>query len=159
MSQVVLVILGKRFNYTQRLVPLFIAAGIIIFAIPFLCLLSSPTNFVLVLLILLIFGAVSGFIQGTVYSMAAGVSLSYMGIVFLGNGVCGIFCNALRAITLLSFPTNDPDTKNKNIFLSALVFFLVATVWMFLCCFLQIILSKNVFYIYYLDWQKNPKYL
>jgi len=75
MSQVVLVILGKRFNYTQRLVPLFIAAGIIIFAIPFLCLLSSPTNFVLVLLILLIFGAVSGSIQGTVYSMAAGVSL------------------------------------------------------------------------------------
>jgi len=61
-------------------------------------------------------------------------------------------------VTLLSLPTDDPQTAAKNQFLSALIFFLVAAVFMFVCCVFQTILYKNAFYIYYLDWFKNPKY-
>jgi len=41
--------------------------------------------------------------------------------------------------------------------MSALVFYLVAAAIMFVNCVLLLILYKNSFYIYYLDWSKNPK--
>lgn len=65
----------------------------------------------------------------------------------------------MRAITLLSFPINDPETAAENEFLAALVFFLVAACIMFLNAIFQVILSKNDFAIYYLDWYNNLKFL
>jgi hypothetical protein len=86
--------------------------------IPFACKLSSPINFWVVFGILLVLGAFSGIIQGTVYAMAAGVPSKYMATLFLGSGVSGIFCNILRAITLLCFPVkNSKDPKDENHFL------------------------------------------
>ena len=70
--------------------------------------------------------------------MAAGVPPKYMGSVMFGSGVCAIFCNILRAVTLLAFPTNDPATKSKNEWLSALVFFFVAATIMLLNAMIQL---------------------
>lgn len=58
--QVLLVIYGPRFSYTQRLIPGFIGCGIIMLIIPFACKLPNPTNFWVVFGILLVFGIFSG---------------------------------------------------------------------------------------------------
>jgi hypothetical protein len=49
--------------------------------------------------------------------MAAGVPPRYMAVVFFGSGMSGIFCNLLRAITLISFPVRNPKTDVENDFL------------------------------------------
>jgi len=61
-SQILLVIYGPRFSYTQRLMPGLFGSALIMIVIPFACLLSSPANFWVVFLLLLIFGALSGII-------------------------------------------------------------------------------------------------
>jgi hypothetical protein len=85
--------------------------------------------------------------------MAGGLPSKYIAIVFLGNGVAGIFCNILRAITLVTFPVTEGDPKAEtNGFDSALCFYI-----MILCSVLQVMLARNKFAIYYLDWTKNPR--
>ena len=89
--------------------------------------------------------------------MAGGIPPSYMAVVFLGSGICGLFCNLLRGITLLCFPTTEGNDVERNQFLSAMVFFSVAAAIMVLNTIFQIILSRNKFAVYYLDWLKNPE--
>jgi hypothetical protein len=62
MFQILLVMYGPRFSYTQRLISGFLICGIIMLAIPFACKLPNPTNFWVVFAILLIFGAFSGIV-------------------------------------------------------------------------------------------------
>lgn len=89
--------------------------------------------------------------------MAGGIPPSYMAVVFFGSGICGIFMNVLRGITLLAFPVSEGYDVKRNQFLSAVVFFTVAAAIMILNATFQVILSRNKFAIYYLDWLKNPE--
>jgi hypothetical protein len=127
--------------------------------LPFAAKLPLGINFWVVFGILLVFGIFSGIVQGTVFTMAGGIPPSYMGMVFFGSGICAIFCNVLRAITLLAFPVDDPAKAERNNFLSAIVFFSVSALIMLLNAVFQIILSKNDFAVYYLDWCKNPQFI
>jgi len=82
-----------------------------------------------------------------------------MGAVFFGNGLSGIACNLLRAITLLAFPVDldDPTTFINN-FYGACTFLTIGAIMLGSCIMVQLfILRKNKFYIYYLDWVAAEK--
>lgn len=86
--------------------------------------------------------------------MAANMPFKYMGAVMFGNGLAAIFCNVLRAITLIAFPY-DPEVPSTyhNSYVGAVVFCSINAGMMLSCVFVQLfVLKDNAFYIYYLDW-------
>jgi len=158
-AQVVNVILGKRVDYSQKLIPCFIGSAVIMIALPFLTILPDGANFWAVFFALFIFGYMSGTIQGTIFTMAGAMPFRYIAMVMFGNGICALGCNAIRGITLLVFPVvSGAADAEKNEFLAALTFYIVAAVIMLACAVLQVFIAKNDFAVYYLDWNKNPRY-
>ena len=80
--------------------------------------------------ILFIFGIITGICQASVFSMAGVLPFEFMGAVMLGQGIAGIIANVLRALSLIIFPV----TKNENnLYIGALVYFLVGAVLMIIC--------------------------
>ena len=67
--------------------------------------------------------------------MAARMPFKYMGAVMVGNAIAGIGSNILRAITIVSFPTDDGE---NNEFYGALTFFFVSNVIILLCAIAQL---------------------
>jgi hypothetical protein len=69
--------------------------------------------------------------------MAGSFPFKYIAVVFLGNGLAGVGCNILRAITLVVFPV-DQDAPNAEIngFDSALCFYAVGATFMVACALL-----------------------
>lgn len=45
--------------------------------------------------------------------MSAMLEFKYIGAVMFGNGLSAIFCNVLRAITLVAFPY-DPNDESTS---------------------------------------------
>ena len=76
--------------------------------------------------ILVIFGAMGGIVQGSVFGLAGMLPFKYMGAVMFGNGLSGITLNVLRAITLAAFPPGGEDSNND--FLGSLVYFILAAI-------------------------------
>lgn len=153
-SQVWILTTGDMFTYNGRLVSGFTGVAVILFALPGLTLLPSPLNYWVIFGILILYGAFSGVAQGSVYTMAANLPFKYMGAVMFGNGLSGIACNVLRAITLAAFPVdpNDPDT-DSNSFYGAVVFLWIGTLMVVGCVVMQACyLRTNPYYVYYLDW-------
>ena len=103
-SQVYIMTTGDLFTYNGRLVTGFGVAAVIVTIIPYLVQLPLGLNYWITFIVLFIFGAFAGIAQGTVFTMAANLPFKYMGAVMLGNGICGIAANLLRAITLAAFP-------------------------------------------------------
>ena len=153
-AQCYLVISGRKFTHTKRVVSGFGGCSVVLLLLPIAVTLSTSINFYMTFLLLVIFGAFSGTAQGSVFSMAAGLPFKYMGAVMFGSGICGVSTNALRAITLIAFPIvpGAADEKRNN-FLSAAVFLSIAALVMVAIVVLQIVfVKKNPFYVYYLDW-------
>lgn len=126
---------------------------------PFVACLPLGLNYWLCFTLCFPFGAFSGIAQGSLFTMAANMPFKYMGAVMFGNGLAAIFCNSVRAITLIAFPYDpeDPATEH-NLYEGAVVFCCINAAMMFSCVFLQLfVLKDNAFYIYYLDWNVAEK--
>ena len=109
-SQVWIMTTGDQFTYTGRIVAGFTGTAVILTLMPYsTALLPAGANYWVTFGLLFVYGAFSGVAQGTVYAMAANMPFKYMGAVMFGNGLCGICCNVLRAITLLIFPVVKGD--------------------------------------------------
>lgn len=158
-AQCYLVVSGRKYTHTKRVVVGFSGCAVVLLLLPVAVTLSKSINFYMTFLLLVIFGAFSGTAQGSVFSMAAGLPFKYMGAVMFGSGICGVGCNALRAITLVAFPiVPGSDDELRNNLLSAAVFLAIAACFMVAIVILQIIfVKKNPFYIYYLDWDIGEK--
>lgn len=136
-AQCYLVISGRKFTHTKRVVVGFGGCSVILVLLPFAATIKQSANFYVVFALLVVFGAFSGTAQGSVFSMAAGLPFKYMGAVMFGSGICGIATNALRAITLLAFPiVEGAADQKKNNFLSAVVFLSIAALVMIAIVFI-----------------------
>jgi hypothetical protein len=153
-AQSYLVISGRKYTHTKRVVFGFGGCSIIMILLPLAATMSPKVNFWIVFALLIIFGAFSGTAQGSVFSMAGSLPFKYMGAVMFGSGICGVSTNALRAVTLIAFPiVSGADDEKKNNFLSAVVFLSIASCVMVGIVVIQTFLvARNPFYIYYLDW-------
>jgi hypothetical protein len=155
-SQVWIMTTGDQFTYSSRIVVGFSGCSIICALLPYsTALLPIGANYWVTFVMLLIFGAFSGVAQGTCYAMAANMPFKYMGAVMLGNGICGILCNFLRAFTLLIFPvvSGDEELTKQNSFYSAIFFLSFGALLLFGSVVNQLLVLKpNPFFIYYTDW-------
>lgn len=86
-------------------------------------------SFWLVFVILLTFGAINGMVQATVFGLAGQLPGKYTAALMIGNGVSGIFSNAVRVIFLLVLP------GDKNMFASAFIFFSISALFLLVCSF------------------------
>lgn len=150
----VIITTGDKFTYTQRILTSLTFLSLILAVIPYLAILPMGYNYWAVFAILIPFGAFSGLLQGTIYTMAANLPFEYMGSVQLGSGVCGIACNIMRAITLIVFKSEPgADNERQMAFYSAILFMSTASFFLILCFLLHMfVVRKSKFYIYYLDW-------
>lgn len=148
--QVWLMTVGDKMSWTTRIVIGFAGCAVIAAIFPFIACLKDGVNYWTCFFVLIPYGGFAGLAQGSVYTMAAFLPFKYMGAVMFGNGLAAIFCNTLRAITLVAFP--------NSMFTGALVFYLVAALMLAACVCLQLFFLKNhKFYIYYLDWEAAKK--
>jgi equilibrative nucleoside transporter 1/2/3 len=104
---------------------------------------TDPTlGFYLCIMLLLIFGIVSGIVQNTIFGLAGMLPPKYMGAVMLGNGLSGITCNLINCITLAAFP--------NDLFLGSIVYFVIAACMLIVCLFCKLVLRQNEFSQYYI---------
>lgn len=87
--------------------------------------------------ILIVFGALGGIVQGSVFGLAGMLPGKYMGAVMLGNGLSGISLNILRAITIGIFP---PRKGSDNNFKGSLVYFILAAIILVAAAFGMVVL-------------------
>jgi len=80
-SQVVIITTGDKYTYTKRILFSLTFLAIIIAVIPYLATLPEGYNYWVVFAVLVPFGALSGVLQGTIYTMAANLPFEYMGSV------------------------------------------------------------------------------
>ena len=71
----------------------------------------------------------------------------YIGAVMFGNGLSGISMNALGALCLVVFP---PDQGN-NLFVGAIVYFILAASILVLAAFAFVYVQKTEFVKYYVN--------
>lgn len=117
--------------------------------VPLLAHLGGGAGFWSVFAVLFIYGFIAGVNSASVFEMTGGLPFKYMGVLMLGFGISGLTSNVLRAISLWIWPV---DGGVENAFIGALVYYLVASIFVVTCGFIQFIMSKNEFAIYHL-WQ------
>jgi len=152
-AQIWVIIVGQKYSFTLRIVSTFMISALVLVLIPVLANIGGGIGFWSVFTILFFFGIFTGVCQASVFSMAGGLPFKYMGAVMLGQGIAGISSNIFRAITLIIWPTGTTEHP-ENAFIGAMVYFLLASVFMIICAFAQFTLKKNEFAVYHL-WQ-NP---
>lgn len=74
-----------------------------------------------------------------------------MGAVMFGNGASGIIMNVLKAILMVILPGSD------NMYLSALIFFILAALILLFCSASFTILNKTEFFNYYNELAQKPR--
>ena len=142
-TQVILVIYGKKISDTTRLVPGFLITAIIMILLPILANQGGAFGYWSCFWVLLLFfGVFFGACRLTVFQMAAAFPFKYMGAVMVGNGAAGLGSNFFRAATLLVFPT---DGGEDNEFYGAMSIFVFAAIVEILCMFAQFYVRKNEF--------------
>jgi hypothetical protein len=136
--------IGDAITWTSRLIFGFIGAAFCCALMPFLACLPLGTNYWICFTVCFPFGAFSGIAQGSIFTMAANLPFKYMGAVMFGNGLAAIFCNSLRAITLIAFPYDPEDSSTfHNSYLGAVVFCCICAAMMFSCVFVQLFILKD----------------
>lgn len=108
--------------------------------------LNPDAGFAACIGILVIFGAMGGIVQGSVFGLAGMLPFKYMGAVMFGNGLSGITLNLLRAITLAAFP---PKEGSDNNFKGSLIYFILAAIILVVCVVCMFIFMRLPFVQFY----------
>jgi phosphatidylglycerophosphate synthase len=140
-----MIIYGHHLSNRFKVQVGFFVAAILIISLPFASHLNTEPGpaFWSCFFILLSFGMVNGMIQGQVFGLASILPEKYMGAVMLGNGYSGITMNLLKAILMFILPGKD------NMYRSALIFFVLASMILLLCSASFTILNTTEYFIYY----------
>ena len=106
--------------------------------------LSEDTAWVIILIIIVVYGIASSFVQGGIFGFAGIFPFKYTGAVMLGNGFSGLAMNGFRMICLAIFPpSNDTSSSDDNAFIGWLIYFAIASL-LVICCIFWIFLGlKN----------------
>lgn len=98
-----MVMLGGTFTFTQRLSFALVVLMGLVASVVFTVQMTTPINFWLTYVLLMLSGACTGILTGTVFTMAALFPKDYIAAVSFGSGLAGVIMNVLRGITLTIF--------------------------------------------------------
>lgn len=140
---------GRDISYDIRISGFLVIIGFILLIIPFVAAIGGHLGFWLTFCVLTVLGFCNGVAQASVFGLAGGMPFRFMAGVMLGNGLSGIVCNCMRGITLKAFPPVVGKEKDAA-FKSALIFFMIAVIFLWFCAILMhVFLKKNECYLYH----------
>ena len=143
---------GRNFGFNTRIVSNYIALAILLILTPiFSATLPTTAGFAVMCIISVLMGATNAIGQTTVFGLGGMLPGKYTNAIMAGNGMAGVGLNVIRIICLASFPLTD-----TGLFLSSLIYFIVAAVVLLICCYCQMWLMRNPFVQYYLQKANNP---
>ena len=112
---------------------------------------EEDTAWIIMLIIIVIYGISSSFAGGAVFGLAGVFPFKYTGAVMLGNGFSGLTMNALRMIWLAIFPPSDDNSSaDNNAFIGCLIYFSIASLIVIWCIFGFLWVSRTEFARYYI---------
>ena len=105
----VIIIYGHRLSDKFKVMYGFIAMTVLIIVLPLVGhFFPSPSSkFYGCFVILTIFGAFNGMVQGQVFGLGGILPAKYMGSIMLGNGLSGILMTLLRMLFVLTIPDSS----------------------------------------------------
>jgi Nucleoside transporter len=153
--QVFIIIWGHKLSYVFRISGGFLVIAVLMIILPFVTNYLDPDQgFIACMVVLIVFGATGGFVQGSVFGLAGMLPGKFMGAVMFGNGISGIAINAMRAICLAIFP---PIKGSSNSFYGALVYFILAAVLLIISSFAFVYFIKLPVVQYYVKKATHEK--
>ncbi|CDW83406.1 equilibrative nucleoside transporter 1 [Stylonychia lemnae] len=154
--QVIILLYGYKVSYVVRISGGFLVIAVLMIILPLTTnYLGSTSGFFTDIGILVIFGAMGGIVQGSVFGLAGMLPFKYMGAVMFGNGLSGITLNILRAITLAAFPPGVEGSNNN--FLGSLVYFILAAIILVIAAIGMVIFMRLPFAQYYVRRATDEK--
>lgn len=141
--QVLIMLYGTNISYVTRISGGYSCIAILMIILPLVANFLEPLpGFAVCFSLLLIFGALGGIVQGSVFALAGMFPGKYIGAVMFGNGISGITMNVLRAICLAIFP---PRTGSDNNFKGSIIYFVLATIILVLSAIGMVVFMKLPF--------------
>ena len=148
MIQVFIVLYGHKFSYVLRISGGFLVIAVLMIALPLVTeFLNSDAGFTACICILVVFGAMGGIVQGSVFGLGGMLPGKYMGAIMFGNGLSGITLNVLRAITLAVYP---PVAGSDNNYKGSLIYFILASVILVICAIGMVVFMRLPLAQYYI---------
>jgi hypothetical protein len=96
---------------------------------------DKSVTFWIILLEISLFYLSLGVMQSSIFGLGGILPGKYMGAIMMGNGFSAIFISMLRGICLLLIP--------DRLFLSVLIYFIIAALTMVMAAFVHIQFQKN----------------
>ena len=96
---------------------------------------DKSVTFWIILMEISLFYLFLGVMQSSIFGLGGILPGKYMGAIMMGNGFSAIFISMLRGICLLLIP--------NRLFLSVLIYFIIAALTMVMAAFVHIQFQKN----------------
>jgi hypothetical protein len=109
---------------------------------------NPGTKFYACFALLLVFGGFNGMSQGQVFGLGGLLPQKYLGLIMLGNGMCGVGLNMIRILCVVLLPSND-------LYQQSLIFFILAAVILLICSWMFSVLNRNEFYNHHKEQSRN----
>lgn len=143
-------IYGNKYSFVLRISGGNLVVAVLMIALPLITnALSSGQAFAADISILLIFGVFGGIVQSSTFALGGMLPPKYIGAIMFGQGISGIVLNLCRAICLLAIPNNP--------LLGALVYFILAALFLVVCSFAHMRFQQFPFVKYYIKLATDEK--
>jgi hypothetical protein len=139
---------GHKLSFVLRISGGFLVIAGLMIVFPLVTEYLNPdAGFAACIGVLVVFGAMGGIVQGSVFGLGGMLPGKYMGAIMFGNGLSGITLNVLRAITLAVYP---PVKGSDNNYKGSLIYFILAAIILVICAIGMIIFIRLPFAQYYI---------
>eukprot|EP00347_Sterkiella_histriomuscorum_P017529 403348991 len=153
--QTFILLYGHKFGYILRIGGGFSIIAALMVALPLAANYLNPdAGFAACISLLIIFGAMGGIVQGSIFGLGGILPKQHMGAIMLGNGLSGITLNILRMITLAALP---PKEGSDNNFKGSLIYFIIASIMVFVCALSIFVFMRLPYVQYYLKKTSDQK--
>lgn len=130
-TQILMLLYGHRISSYLKIQVGFFINAVIMLLLPLLAHYARTPfiSFWSCFSLLVVFGAINGVVQASVFGSAGTLPQKYIAAVMIGNGISGIVANALRVLLLLVLPGDE------NMFIGSVIFFIISAFILLLCSF------------------------
>lgn len=148
--QFVICIYGPSMPDRLKVQIAFFMQAVVLILLPFVThYIEDPgTKFYACFALLLVFGGFNGMSQGQVFGLGGLLPQKYLGLIMLGNGICGVGLNLIRILCVVMLPGND-------LYRQSLIFFILSAVIIFICTWAYSVLNRNQFYKHHRELSRN----
>ena len=135
------IVYGHKFRFNTRIIPSYIANGLILGLTPVIATFTSETTgFIIISICTFISGVANAVCETSLFGLVGILPYKYTNYVMFGVGICGFSITCIRLICLGIFPLNS-----SGYLYSTEVYFAISGGIMILCILAQIHIMKNKF--------------